>query len=711
MIELIDYKSNPEKIRVELLNKINKKISIQTKIFSNDLKNQICIDYDEIEFKKALARFIHNDKIKQCPYNECGLERKFLSVANGFAKGCGKNHSTKLTNLEKYGVENPQQNKEIKNKTKATNLKKYGVDNPAKSEIIKEKTKETYLAKTGYNSPLENPDVVEKIKKTNLEKYGVENPLESTKVREKYKSTMLERYGDSIPMRSESIKDKYKENMQKNFGVDHYNQTSEFKNDKKRKYYYRKLMSDSYPVKPLFTVDDYINLSDSFDKLKWQCKTCNSVFDAHNHNKVIPRCLTCYPLIFDGVSLLENEVVTFIQSFQTDILMNDRILIAPYELDILIPSKNLAIEFNGLYWHSELNGKDKNYHIKKTIKCTEKGVQLLHIFEDEWVFKKEIVKSIIKAKLGLFTNRIYARKCIIEEIDNNTKDIFLEENHIQGTDISKVKLGLFYNNELIQVMTFGHSRYNKNFQYEMHRFASKQGYQIIGGASKLWKYFIRNYNPESVITYADRRYSNGVTYEKIGFRKARESNPNFFIINKGVRESRLNWQKHKQKDKLEKFNPELTAWENMQINGYDRIWDCGNYVFEWKNQKVITKMNKEEKKYFDLVRINLTDDLIPSHYKDGKLDNPMYGHCHHASLALYDLLGGKEAGYKLRKAIDDDNIIHYWLETQDGIIIDPTVEQYTDLGRKPPYDKQVKKGISYRRTNSSKLLVSKIKQL
>jgi hypothetical protein len=159
-------------------------------------------------------------------------------------------------------------------------------------------------------------------------------------------------------------------------------------------------------------------------------------------------------------------------------------------------------------------------------------------------------------------------------------------HHIQGKDKSSIKLGLFYQNELVSVMTFGKSRYNKKYQYEMYRFCNKKEHQIVGGAGKLWMYFVRTFNPVSVVTYADRRYSNGKLYENLGFITVGVSSPNYFYFKKGtiLLMSRIQFQKHKLKNMLKIFDSNMTEWENMQNNGYDRIWDCGNYVFEWETK-------------------------------------------------------------------------------------------------------------------------------
>ena len=267
---------------------------------------------------------------------------------------------------------------------------------------------------------------------------------------------------------------------------------------------------------------------------------------------------------------------------------NKRTILNKKELDFYFPKLKIAIELNGNYWHSELSGnKSKNYHLNKTIECENLGIQLIHIFEDEWMFKKEIVKNRLKHILNINNNSIYARNCIIKEIDIKSKNNFLNTYHLQGADKSKIKLGIFNLNELIGVMTFGKPRIalgyknNENNTYELIRFVTNK--RIIGGASKLLSYFTKNHKPNKIITYADRRWSKGNLYEKIGFKKVSDGVPNYWYINKKnylTRFYRFNFRKNVLNEKLDKFNQNLTEWENMQLNDYDRIWDCGSLKYE-----------------------------------------------------------------------------------------------------------------------------------
>lgn len=294
-----------------------------------------------------------------------------------------------------------------------------------------------------------------------------------------------------------------------------------------------------------------------------------------------------------GKSAWEKEVNTFIvNELNLPTLTNKKPLKKnkkSYEIDILIPEYNIGIECNGLYFHSELSGnKNKNYHIQKTNAAKEQlNIQLLHIFDNEWNEKKEIIKSIIRNKLRKNTHKIYARNCRIKEVSTSEKNSFLDENHLQGKDKSKVKLGLFYNDELVSLMTFGERKITHKKTFELLRFCNKINTNVIGGASKLFKHFLNNFwEGQEITTYADLRYSTGNLYTQLGFEFSHSSKPNYWYTkNYSTLEHRSKYMKHKLINNLETYDDNLSEWENMKTNNYDRIWDCGNMVFKYKHNK------------------------------------------------------------------------------------------------------------------------------
>lgn len=284
----------------------------------------------------------------------------------------------------------------------------------------------------------------------------------------------------------------------------------------------------------------------------------------------------------------EKEIIKFLEDLNIKVKPQHRKL--GIELDIYISDFKVAVEFNGLYWHSEYHGgKDSKYHLNKTKVCERNGVKLIHIFEDEWNFKKDIVKSRL---LNIFTktsSKIYARKCEVKEVSPKDKNIFLQENHIQGKDVCKVKLGLYHKGELVSIMTFSDlrkslGRSKEKDSFELSRFCSLKNTSVIGGASKLLKYFERNYKPAKVLTYSDRRWTSTLgdtLYDSLGFTNTGVSRPSYWYMKRHVeRIHRYVYAKHKILENFENSDPNLTEWENMRNLGFDRIWDCGTIKYE-----------------------------------------------------------------------------------------------------------------------------------
>ena len=269
--------------------------------------------------------------------------------------------------------------------------------------------------------------------------------------------------------------------------------------------------------------------------------------------------------------MAEREISNYIRSIcDYEIIENDRNIIKPKELDIFIPSKKVAIEFDGLRYHSEQFNDDKNYHLNKTLACENQGIRLIHIYEDEWNDKREICKSIIASSLGIYERKIFARKCDFRKISTKDYRDFVNENHIQGYSNAKYKFGLFYNNELVQCIGISKSRFCKN-EMELIRMCTKLNTQVIGGFSKL----MMNQPYEEIISYVDRRLFNGKGYESSSWKIIKYNSPSYYYFNHGKRENRLEYQKHKLKDKLSVYDETLSEHDNMMNNKIYRIYDCG----------------------------------------------------------------------------------------------------------------------------------------
>ena len=289
------------------------------------------------------------------------------------------------------------------------------------------------------------------------------------------------------------------------------------------------------------------------------------------------------------ISHYKIELGDFIASIvgEENIIRNDRTVLNGNELDVYIPSKKLAFEFDGLYWHSEIKKPDKNYHLNKTELCEKQGIQLIHIFEDEWILKNDICKSRIKNLLGV-SERIYARKCKIVKLDKQASKTFFNENHIQGNVNASIIYGLEYNGEIVSAMSFGGLRKNlgsnsMDGHYELLRFANKKGYTVIGGASKLFNHFIKENNPIEVVSYADRRWSKGNLYEQLNFNFSHTSEPSYFYVIGSERKNRFGYRKD---ILISKYgcSPTDTEHNFCKSKGWYRIYDCGTKVYKWKKQ-------------------------------------------------------------------------------------------------------------------------------
>ena len=292
------------------------------------------------------------------------------------------------------------------------------------------------------------------------------------------------------------------------------------------------------------------------------------------------------------ISKYEKEICNILDESNV-IYESSRQLLIGKEIDILVNDRKIGIEFNGLKWHTEWFGKkNHHYHLDKTKLCNEKGYGLIHIFEDEFVNKKEIVISKIKQilKINNASKKIPARKCLIKEIYKHEAKDFLDKYHIQGYSSATVYIGAFYENELIAVMTFKNGNL-KNKCWDLTRFASNINFVCQGIGGKLFNYFIKKYNPTYVISFADRRwtinpYDN--LYTKLGFTLNKFTQPDYRYYNeKNDRFKRIHKMNFNKKTLSKKygFPIEMTETEMAKELGYDRIWDCGLIKYVWTNER------------------------------------------------------------------------------------------------------------------------------
>jgi hypothetical protein len=511
------------------------------------------------------------------------------------SRKCNDSYTKKINTVEKlcpmcdkYFTSDKRKNRIVCSVSCANKYQKTEQVLQRKRELTKSSLMEKYGVE--HNSQIEG--FTKNRQKTMITKYGV--PHFTNK--EKAQKTLIERYGDS----KYNNKEKTKQTMKDKYGVESFSQSPLFKKKLKEKYgvehpmmilknrksAFSKVISKITAVTPLFDFDTYNGVHGS-SGYPFRCNTCNNEFNARLDDGNIPICRVCNPIIHTK-SKCEYEIIDWLKTVYTgEIIHGDKSVLNGKEIDVYLPTENLGIELNGLYYHGEIcGGKKRNYHLNKTQRCATHGITLLHVLDIEWINKRDIVQSILLNKIKASkSNGLHGRNCIVREISPRESNEFLIKNHIQGEDKSSVRIGLYHNDEIVSVLTFGKNRFSKETEWEMYRFCSNIHTHVRGGLDKMFSYFVSMYKPSSILTFSDRRYFDGSVYGKIGFKFVGVTPPNYhyFKINdhKTVFGSRNKFQKHKLSSLLETFDSSLTEWENMQLNGYDRIWDCGSSKWIW----------------------------------------------------------------------------------------------------------------------------------
>lgn len=283
---------------------------------------------------------------------------------------------------------------------------------------------------------------------------------------------------------------------------------------------------------------------------------------------------------------MENEVSDFVESLGVKVDRHRKDLLNGLEIDIYITDKKIGIEFNGTYWHSE-EMKGKTYHLNKTLRAYKKGIHLIHIFEYEWADeqKQRKILDMLRRMIDPSSNTIvYARKTELREVGSSESTAFLEENHLQGSINSSINYGLYYNNELVALMTFGKPRFNKEYQWELHRLAYKNGVVVVGGADKLFKHFIKENNPTSIISYCDISKFDGHVYPRLGFKATLSdiTEPNYMWVESHTNKALPRYKTMKHRLLAAGLGtPDMTENDIMESLGYTKVYDCGNLRFTW----------------------------------------------------------------------------------------------------------------------------------
>ena len=559
-----------------------------------------CGKEHEVDYRKRNTTKFCSLSCSMAHRHKMNPKEKVEKVYNHVCEYCGKEFTTDVWKKQKYCSKECKDAGSVRNREKTT-IEKYGVSNINKLKEFREKIENTCKERYGGISPLSNEEVKKKTVETVLKKYGVSNVMKNEEIKKKADETILEKYGVQNISQSDEIKKKKEETSIRHFGVPYHTQNKDQINKVK------KIMFDSYGVENICQRnmknienynEEYIRanfIKDGyFDLLA--CKEYFGISQDITLNRMKPRFNILEPNLRQR-SRLQKEIVDFIKTFyKGEIRVNDFSFSKKLEIDVYIPEKNLAIEFDGLLYHSygkskyprfdNAGSEDMYYHLRKTEMCEDQGVKLFHIWENEWVdeAKQEIWKSKLKVELGFADTKINARDCEIKEVLFSDSCDFLSLNHLQGNSQSKIRYGLYYQDKLVYLVSFGKSRFNKNYDWELTRACSSLNTVVMGGFSKLLNYF-KEHHKGTIISYGNRRWTSKINNVYNSSKLINISAPNYFyfhISDTDVLFSRQTFQKHKLKDKLEIFDENLSEVENMYNNGFRRIFDCGNLVYEIK---------------------------------------------------------------------------------------------------------------------------------
>ena len=447
----------------------------------------------------------------------------------------------------------------VKWNTKDNTYRKYCSSKCAHTdESVKTKTENTCLERFGTTTNLTTSDSKKNYAAKMIEKYGVDNPFKSKKVQQIIKDTNIEKYGVDNPSKSAVVKEKINTTHINRYGRIRECQTH-FTDESYLLKYNKQALIELY--KPGVSVKDIA------EKLNV------------GHSQLCVQFRNLDIAIHQTVG--QQQVYDFIKSiYSGNIIFNDRKILDGKEIDILIPELNVGFEYDGIFWHSQDSSGKTNYHKEKDVLSQSKGIKLYHILDIEWKTKQDLVKSRICSILGK-NKTIYGRKTSIKILDKKIAHRFFNDNHIQGPAGASLYVGLEFEGALVAAMSFGKSRYNIT-QFELIRFCNISGLNVIGGASKLFKFAAKQLNATEIISFCDIRWGTGKVYSHIGFTHIRDNGPSYIYTNQyKTLESRVKYQKHKLEKLLPIFDKNVSEWENMKNNGFDRYWNSGNAVYMW----------------------------------------------------------------------------------------------------------------------------------
>lgn len=542
------------------------------------LKEKKCAECGKVfQPKSGTQRYCPGPHVATCEF--CGKSFQYSCSPKEKPRYCSQqciNDGKRRTVQSKYGVENVSQldtvrkkisdansSDEVQAKRRQTSLQNWGVDNPAKSEVVKAKMSEV----------MSSEEYLGNRRQTCLEKYGTESPMQNDEVKAKQHQTNIDRYGMAGHPHT---REDFMKMMVDPSKVDEYL---------------------SFREGPAAYIDSHYAEPPTISMLEEDL----GVTDTPIYNILISH--NCSDMISHSHSNMEEEVVQYLKSIlpPTTILRNDRTVIKPQEIDIYLPEYRIGIECNPASTHNSSKSdpwgappKSYKYHQIKSLLAQENGVFLFHIFGYEWINRRDIIQSML---MNLFHENVYsigARETEVTVLSTSKCKKFLEENHRQGYTAFNLGLGLVVKgtDRIVSVMTFSHTRptmgrrdSDDEGSWELSRFCSASGTNVCGGASKLFKYFLRTVNPSKVISFSDIAHTRGGLYETLGFKQVSVSSPSY--VWSDIYDAKYFHRVSCQKRHLRKlFNDDtididhMTEREIMESRGFVRVYDCG--VIRWE---------------------------------------------------------------------------------------------------------------------------------
>lgn len=560
---------------------------------------------------------------------ECGKKTEYICIGAGYRRFCSQSckiksplvhEKSKQTKMDRYGDPNYNNIEKLQ----ITCLERYGTRHATSSEQIKNKVKKTWDSKSDHQkkefrknhsniwkqkSQDEKREIVNKVKKTKqerygdpnynnmekvrktcLEKFGVDNTFKSEEIKKKIRQSCLEKYNVEHPAQNENILQKMMNTCSVKYGAPHYTQTDEFKkiNSKNR---INKTIKDNDNILGYLIDNDEIIYT--YQCPHTDCQLCKekSFKSTAGHyairkNQGTEVCTNIFPIQHDRNTgtYIEIFIRNILDSLNIQYETNNREILNGKELDIYIPKKKLAIECNGIYWHSL---KEPDFHYRKWKNCKDQGIQLLTIWEDQIINKPDIIKNIIASRLNIYNEHVYARQCDIRYVSSKESIEFLQSYHLQGPINGSIRLGLYRKDELMGIMVFGRSRKSlgsnaKNNTWELYRYCNKQGVQIVGGASRLFNHFLKEHPNCIIESFSSNDISMGDIYQMLKFELQHEQKGSYWYIDKKMqRYHRYTFRK----DVLIRNGADSTKTE-FQITksmGLFRIYDSGQQKWIYKN--------------------------------------------------------------------------------------------------------------------------------